>query len=35
LDHPFAGRYRVESEPFMRLLQHIDQVALQTSERGF
>ncbi len=34
MDHPFAGRYRVESEPFVRLLQHMDQVVLQANERG-
>jgi Protein of unknown function (DUF4239) len=35
LDHPFAGRYRVESEPFMRQLRHIDQIVLQTTKREF
>ena len=34
MDHPFAGRYRVEPEPFVRLLQHIDQVMPQTTSGG-
>ncbi|HSF32327.1 MAG TPA: hypothetical protein VLK82_17885 [Candidatus Tectomicrobia bacterium] len=33
LDRPFAGSLRVEPEPFVRLLGHLDQVAQQTAER--
>jgi hypothetical protein len=34
MDHPFAGRYRVEPEPFVRLLQHMDWVVLQATHGG-
>jgi hypothetical protein len=34
MDHPFAGRYRVEPEPFIRLLQHMDWVVLQATHGG-
>jgi hypothetical protein len=34
MDHPFAGSLRVEPEPFVRLLQHMDQVEQQATERG-
>jgi hypothetical protein len=34
MDHPFAGRYRVEPEPFVRLLQHMDWVVLQQTHGG-
>jgi hypothetical protein len=35
LDHPFAGSVRVEPEPFAQLLQRMDQVVRQATERGF
>jgi hypothetical protein len=34
MDHPFAGSFRVESEPFVRLLQHMDQAVQQTTDGG-
>jgi hypothetical protein len=34
LDHPFAGSIRVEAEPLVRLLQHMDQVVLQATDGG-
>jgi Protein of unknown function (DUF4239) len=34
MDHPFAGSLRVEPEPFVRLLQHMDEVEQQATERG-
>jgi Protein of unknown function (DUF4239) len=35
MDHPFAASIRVESEPFVRLLQRIDQVVLPATEKSF
>jgi Protein of unknown function (DUF4239) len=35
LDHPFAGSVRVEPEPFVQLLQRMDQVVQQATDRGF
>ena len=35
LDHPFAGSFRVESEPFVRVLRRMNQLAPQTPEQGF
>jgi len=32
MDHPFAGPYRVEPAPLVRLLQHMDQVVLQATD---
>jgi hypothetical protein len=34
MDNPFAGRYRVDPEPFGHLLEHMDQVALQATHGG-
>jgi hypothetical protein len=34
LDHPFAGSFRVESEPFARVLRRVNQMAPQTPEQG-
>jgi hypothetical protein len=34
LDHPFAGSIRVQAEPLVRLLQHMDQVVLQATDGG-
>ena len=34
LDHPFAGSFRVEPEPFVRVLQRVDQLGPQSPERG-
>jgi Protein of unknown function (DUF4239) len=35
LDNPFAGSLRVEPEPFVQLLQRMDQVVQQATKRGF
>jgi hypothetical protein len=35
LDHPFSGSHRVEPEPFVRLLQRINQVGQQATEGGY
>jgi hypothetical protein len=34
LDHPFAGSFRVESEPFVRVLRRVNQAVPQTPEKG-
>ena len=34
LDHPFAGSFRVESEPFVRVLRRVNQLVPQTPEKG-
>ena len=34
MDRPFAGSVRVESEPFVRLLQRVDRLGLQTTAGG-
>jgi Protein of unknown function (DUF4239) len=33
LDHPFAGSIRIESEPFVELLQRVNQAVLQITEK--
>jgi Protein of unknown function (DUF4239) len=35
LDHPFAGSFRVEPEPFVRVLRREDQGVPQTPAKGF
>ena len=34
LDHPFAGSFRVEPEPFVRVLRRVNQLAPQPPEKG-
>jgi Protein of unknown function (DUF4239) len=34
LDHPFAGGFRVEPEPFVRVLQRVNQLGPQSPESG-
>jgi hypothetical protein len=34
MDHPFAGSLRVNPEPFVRLLWHMDEVEQQTTNAG-
>jgi hypothetical protein len=34
LDHPFAGSFRVESEPFVGVLRRVNQLVPQTPEKG-
>ena len=34
LDHPFAGSFRVESEPFVRVLRRVNQLVPPTPEKG-
>jgi hypothetical protein len=35
LDHPFAGSFHVEPEPFVRVLRRVDQLVPQPPEKGF
>jgi hypothetical protein len=35
MDLPFSGSQRVEPEPFVRLLQRMDQVGQQATEGGY
>jgi hypothetical protein len=34
LDHPFAGSFRVEPEPFVRVLRRVDQLVPQIPAKG-
>jgi hypothetical protein len=34
MDHPFAGNFRVEAEPFVRVLRRVNQVAPQLPAKG-
>ena len=34
LDHPFAGSFRVESEPFVQVLRRVNQLVPPTPEKG-
>jgi hypothetical protein len=34
LDHPFAGSFRVESEPFVQVLRRVNQMLPQTPAKG-
>jgi len=34
IEHPFAGSFRVKSEPFVRVLRRVNQLVPQTPEKG-